>query len=85
MISSSSLSIGSNLVCDTISDLTIKLIQYLVSLASLRAIEYLEIKSFVDCAYTASEQFAPIDVPDRKNCLDKTFPRHSRAIVMRKA
>jgi hypothetical protein len=40
--------------------------------------EYLLIKSLVDCAYFASEQFAPIDVPLLKNCFDKTFPASSK-------
>lgn len=46
--------------------------QYLVSLASLLAIEILQIKSFLDCAAVDSSTFAPILVPYLSNCFDKT-------------
>ena len=51
-------------------DLIIRFIQYLVSFASFKAIKYLDKKSFFDCAYLASEQFAPILVPLLRNCFD---------------
>ena len=44
--------------------------QYFVSLASLFAIESFEIKSFLDWAAIASSTFAPIEVPQRRICLD---------------
>ena len=53
----------------TIPLLTNISIQYSVSLASFNAISYLLMKSFLDWAETASEQFAPIEVEERKNCL----------------
>ncbi len=45
--------------------------QYLVSRASLLAIESFDMKSFLDCAAIASSIFAPIEVPQRRICLDK--------------
>ena len=56
----SSSSIGVNLVFEASSLSIIRLIQYLVSLASFKAIEYLDKKSFLDWANSASAQFAPM-------------------------
>lgn len=47
-------------------------IQYLVSLASLYAIERFEIKSCFDWAQVASSRFAQIEVPDFKICFERT-------------
>ena len=47
--------------------------QYCVSLASLRAISILLKKSLSDCADLDSRTFAPIDVPERKSCLDSVL------------
>lgn len=63
-------------------------IQYSASEASFRAIEYFDIKSFFDCAFIASLIFAPILVPDRNNCFDKTYSllfshNHLYAFTMR--
>ncbi len=59
--------------CSGIISLAINIsIQYSVSLASFKAISYLLIKSFLDCADIASLQFAPIEVEERRNCLAKT-------------
>jgi len=46
--------------------------QYSVSLASFSEIDNLCIKSALLCACSASLIFAPIDVPERKTCFDKT-------------
>ena len=83
MILSSS-SIGVNLVFEANSLSIIKLIQYLVSEASLRAIVYFDKKSFLDCANSASAQFAPILVPALRNCFDKIFPASSSQVVSKK-
>ena len=77
MLSSSS--IGVNLVFEAKELSIIKLIQYLVSEASLRAMVYFVKKSFLDCANSASAQLAPIDVPDLRNCFTKFFP-HRRNV-----
>lgn len=65
----------------TISELIIILIQYLVSLASFKAMEYLDIKSAFDCANIASATFAPILVPLLRNCLASTFPASSKCLL----
>ena len=46
--------------------------QYSVSFASFQAIDNLCIKSALLCACSHSVIFAPIDVPERKTCFDKT-------------
>ena len=46
--------------------------QYLVSVVSFNAIEILETKSALLYACCASATFAPILVPERKSCFDKT-------------
>ena len=74
-----------NLLAGTISVSIMISTQYLNSCASFKAISYLLIKSLVDCADLASAyakryplgQLAPIDVPERKNCLDKTLAASS--------
>jgi len=47
--------------------------QYLVSKLSLYAIEILEEKSAVEIAPFASAILAPIEVPERSNCLESTY------------
>ncbi len=47
--------------------------QYLVSCASLYAIETFDDKSLRDIAALASLRLAPIEVPDLSSCLDKTY------------
>ncbi len=54
----------------------------MVSFASFKAIEYLLMKSLFDCAYFASEQFAPIEVPLLKNCFDKTLAAGCDLVLM---
>ena len=46
--------------------------QYSVSLAYFSEIDNLCIKSALLCACSDSLIFAPIDVPERSNCFDKT-------------
>jgi hypothetical protein len=48
-------------------------IQYNVSRASLKLMYSLLRKSFLDCAADASSAFAPIEVPARRNCLNKSY------------
>jgi len=47
--------------------------QYLVSLASFRAIDIFDIKSALLWPAWASSTLAPIDVPERKSCLDRSL------------
>jgi hypothetical protein len=67
MISSVSCIIPLNFSNGTNSASVIISNQYNVSLASLRAISYLLIKSLVDWADLASLQFAPMEVPALNN------------------
>jgi hypothetical protein len=62
----------SSLLSGTISEAINNLSQYLVSLASFKAISNLWIKSAVLCAALDSWTLAPIEVPERINCLDKS-------------
>ena len=48
------------------------LIQYFVSEASFKAMLIFDTKSGVLCACSASDTFAPMLVPLRKSCLDRT-------------
>ncbi len=62
--------------------------QYFNSKDSLYAIEIFAEKSAVEIAPLASATFAPIEVPQRKNCFDKTysfllFTKYLYALTMR--
>src|SRR5690554_588691 len=46
-------------------------IQYKVSLASFEEIDIFAVKSFLDCPANASLMFAPIEVAERRNCLER--------------
>ena len=47
--------------------------QYFVSVVSFSAMEILEIKSALLCACCASATLAPILVPERKSCFERTY------------
>ncbi len=64
---------GSNLVYGTRFAETINLSQYLLSLASFKAISSLWIKSAVLCAALDSSTFAPMEVPERISCFDNSL------------
>ena len=86
----SSGNISLNLLSKTILDSIIISIQYLHSEASFNAIEYFDKKSALDWANSASAyaeryplgQLAPIDVPERKNCLANTLPASSKCFLL---
>ena len=65
-----SFSKDSNLLSGTMAVATSSLSQYLVSLASFKAISSLWMKSAVLCAALDSSTFAPIEVADRISCFD---------------
>ena len=67
MISSVSFNRGCKRFSETISEATKSLNQYLVSLASFKAISNLWRKSFLDCPDLASIVLAPMEVPDLNN------------------
>ena len=59
--------------------------QYLVSRASLEAIDIFVIKSLFDCATEASSTFAPILVPHLNSCFDNSnFLRSTSALFNRR-
>lgn len=62
-----------NLFSGTSSEAIITLIQYLVSLASFKAISILLKKSAVLCPDCASSTLAPIEVLERINCFDNSL------------
>ena len=72
-ISSDSLSNTDKFCSGVIPEASNNLSQYFVSRASLRAILYLCIKSALLSAACASSTFAPIEVPARRTCEDRTF------------
>ena len=86
----SSSNISWNLLSGAIFVSIIVSIQYLHSEASFKAIEYLDKKSTLDWANSASAyakqyllgQFAPMLVPERRNCLDKTFAASSKCFLL---
>ena len=75
----SSSNISWNLLSGAIFVSIIISIQYLHSEASFNAMEYFDRKSALDWANSASAQFAPIDVPERRNCFDNTFAASSQS------
>lgn len=46
-------------------------IQYRVSRASFEDMDIFAVKSFLDCPANASLMFAPIEVAERRNCLER--------------
>lgn len=78
-ISDDSFNRGSNRLESAIPDSISISNQYCVSLASLSAISNLFKKSLSDCAERDSLTFAPIEVPERNNCLDKVLATPGRS------